>query len=181
VPRPLARGLPPLPSPSRRYRPAAHDDAFIWPRGLGEGDDDTWADRLWEDMQRARRAAAAAAAAEQLRGFGAQGAAAAAATERRRRAEAAAAASARILAEERAKEANWRDAMLRQVAEVRVQRAPLCLRWEGPQRVTRAGGGLLQPARCGASAGDPCPPLGMAGQLWVYVGVVQRCMRGSSP
>jgi hypothetical protein len=109
------------PAPPPRYKPAAHDDAFAWPRGLGEGDDGAWADRLWEDMLRRRRAAAAAAAARGFGSGGAAAAAAAAAAERRRRAEAAAAESARILGEERAKDADWRAAMLRQVAEVRGQ------------------------------------------------------------
>jgi hypothetical protein len=103
---------------SRRYRPAAHDDAFSWPSGLDDGDDDGWADRLWADMRRRQREADAAARREAGLLRDAAAARAGADAERRRRAEAAAAESARILAEERAKQANWRDAMLRQVAEV---------------------------------------------------------------
>jgi len=106
-----------------RYRPAAHgggdDDVFVWPTGLDEGDDDSWADRVWEDMKRQQRLRRAVEQREQ--GFGdAVAARAAAEAERRRRAAAAAEASARILAEERAKEANWREGMLKQVAEVRL-------------------------------------------------------------
>ncbi|KAI8470734.1 MAG: hypothetical protein J3K34DRAFT_521153 [Monoraphidium minutum] len=125
-----------------RYRPTPADDTFVWPAGLDEGGDDEWADRLWQEMARRQRADAAAAAREAgLRD--AAGARAAADAERRRKAAAAAAESARILGEERAKEANWRDAMLRQVAEAGLptRRREYEAAWAALEARVRAPGG----------------------------------------
>jgi hypothetical protein len=98
-----------------RYRQP--DDSFVWPDGLKEDDDESWADRLWRDMLRHQKAQRDAE--RKLHGFGDGAAArAAAAEETRRRAEAARAASDRILKEERERSANWREGMMRQVAEV---------------------------------------------------------------
>jgi NF-kappa-B inhibitor-like protein 1 len=99
--------------------------------GAGDGADDVddeaddrWADRLWQDMQEHRRQAAAAAAAAMAAAAGKRGGGVAfgsgpsrddAARERLRRAAAAAEESARILREERAKDADWRAAMMQQV------------------------------------------------------------------
>lgn len=141
---PLAQPPPPAPLPWYRYRPGAADDTFVWPQGLGDGDDDAWADRIWESMRRARRAADAAAA----RAAGFKGAAAAraeAAEARARRAAAAAAEGARILEEERAKEANWREAMLRQVAEVSPARLRARLAWMPNQRRSHHQSDLFKP------------------------------------
>lgn len=107
----------PLSCNPQRYRPTPVDDSFVWPSGLNDGDDDSWADRLWQDMQRLQRERSTAQ--QRLAGMrDAAAARAAAQEERRRRAAAAAAESSRILAEEHAKEANWREAMLKEVAEV---------------------------------------------------------------
>jgi hypothetical protein len=105
---------------SSRRVPSVPRDAYA-----DDDEDDTWADRLWHDMQdHKRRAAMAAAAAAAGRAgssglFSAGSSRAEAARERERKAAAAAAESARILKEEQAKDADWRAAMMRQVEEVR--------------------------------------------------------------
>lgn len=105
---------------SSRRAPSVPRDAY------GDDDEDeTWADRLWQDMQnhkhQAAMAAAAAAAGRAASSglFSAGSSRAEAARERERKAAAAAAESARILKEEQAKDADWRAAMMRQVEEVR--------------------------------------------------------------
>jgi hypothetical protein len=104
---------------SNRGAPSVPRDAYA-----DDDEDDTWADRLWHDMQDHKRQAAmaAAAAAAGRTGsslpFSAGSSRAEAARERERKAAAAAAESARILKEEQAKDADWRAAMMRQVQEV---------------------------------------------------------------
>lgn len=120
--------------PSSSRRTASAPRAAGFEAGEDDDEDDSWADRLWQDMQEHKRAAAAAAAASKNRPgvsssagvFSAGSSRAEAARERERKAAAAAAESARILKEEQAKDADWRAAMMRQVQEVRTARWAVC-------------------------------------------------------
>lgn len=126
---PHSRSRTPQAAAAGRKRSASAAAASGGDYGDDDDGDDLWADRLWQDMQQhqrqaaAARAAAAAAAAAGVssssRLFGAGPSRQEAAQERERKAAAAAAESARILREERAKDADWRAAMMRQVEEVR--------------------------------------------------------------
>lgn len=112
APRPEDEVLPP---------PPIHSKARIRPSDGEEEDDDVWAERIWRDMEEHKRQMQKQRVPQRGLGFG-DGAGSVrqeAAAKRAKRAAEAKAESDRVLREEHAKDADWREAMLRQVQEVR--------------------------------------------------------------
>ena len=99
--------------PASKSSLPTHDDE--------DEDDDVWAERIWRDMEEHKRQMRKQRVPQRGLGFGdgPGGVREEGAAKRAKRAAEAKAESDRILRDEQAKDANWREAMLRQVQEVR--------------------------------------------------------------